>query len=104
MNADNAARVLLIADDPQLSEQYATALKANGFVVRQAASFVETLKAPMPDLDVIVLCNLAVMAHPGQSTHVIRAGEGTLPAALVREVHRRVALRASLRASMAAAA
>lgn len=105
MNAENGtASVLLIADDAVVSEQYAAELKANGYVVRQAASYVDTLETPMPGLDVIVLCNLAVMAHPGQATHVIRAGEGTAPAALVREVHRRVALRATLRACMATAA
>lgn len=90
------ARVLLIADDPLVSEQYARELEAGAYVVRQAASFVDTLVSPMANPDVIVLCNLAVLAHPGQQTQVIRIADGTTPAALVREVHRRVALRATL--------
>jgi hypothetical protein len=98
------ARVLLIADDPQLREDYARELTAGAYIVRQASCFTETLRSPMPEPDVIVLCNLAVMAHPGQSAQVIRAGEGVSPAALVREVHRRVALRATLGALTARAA
>jgi ActR/RegA family two-component response regulator len=90
------ARILLIADDRLVSERYARELEAHGYVVRQASSFVDTLVSPMPDPDAIVLCNLAVMAHPGQSAHVIRISEGTAPAALVYEVHRRIALRATL--------
>jgi hypothetical protein len=58
----------------------------------------------MADPDVIVLCNLAVLAHPGQATQVLRVTDGLTPAALVREVHRRVALRATLGALCAWAA
>jgi len=105
MHPENGtARVLLIADDPLLSEQYARELEASAYVVRQASSFVDTLLNPMADPDVIVLCNLAVLAHPGQSGQVIRITDGTSPAALVSEVHRRVALRASLGALSAQAA
>ncbi|MEO6797427.1 MAG: hypothetical protein ABI401_08905 [Candidatus Dormibacter sp.] len=82
------ARVLLIADDPLLREQYARALEAHAYIVRQAACFTDTLQSPMVNPDVIVLCELAVLAHPGQATHVIRITQGTSPAALVREVHR----------------
>ncbi len=90
------ARVLLIADDPLVSEQYARELEAGAYVVRQASSFVDTFQSPMPNPDVIVLCNLAVLAYPGQQVQVIRVTEGTTPASLVSEVHRRVALRATL--------
>lgn len=90
------ARVLLIADDPEVRSAYALALEAHGYVVRQARAFVDTLASPMPDPDLVVLCNLAVLAHPGQATQVLRVTEGLTPGALVREVHRRVALRATL--------
>jgi DNA-binding NarL/FixJ family response regulator len=98
------ARVLLIADDPLVRGRYSRELESNGYIVRHAPSFGETLLSPMADLDVIVLCDLAVMAHPGQSTHVVRISEGTAPAALVREVHRRIALRTTLSALAARAA
>ena len=103
-NETGTARVVLIADDLLLRQRYARELEADGYVVRQAASFMDTLLSPMQDPDVIVLCNLAVMAHPGQSAQVMRISEGTAPAALVREVHRRVALRATLGALAAQAA
>ena len=90
------ARVLLIADDPLLREQYARELEAHAYVVRQASSFIDTLLDPMADPDVIVLCNLAVLAHPGHAAQVIRISEGFTPADVVLEVHRRVGLRASL--------
>ncbi len=90
------ARVLLITDDARIGSAYALALEAHGYVVRQASSFVETLDSPMADPDVGVLCNLAVLAHPGQARQVLRVTDGLTPAALVREVHRRVALRATL--------
>ena len=103
-NETGVARVLLIADDPLLRARYGRELESNGYTVRQAPSFADTLLNPMADPDVIVLCDLAVMAHPGQSTHVVRISEGTAPAALVREVHRRIALRATLGALAARAA
>jgi hypothetical protein len=90
------AHVLLIADDPQLGSAYALALEAHGYIVRQARSFVDTLASPMPDPDLVVLCNLAVLAHPGQAAQILRVTDGVTPGALVREVHRRVALRATL--------
>ncbi len=97
------ARVLLIADDPLVREQYARELEAGAYVVRQASSFVDTLLSPMANPDVIVLCNLAVLAHPGQQAQLIRISDGTPPDALVREVHRRIALRATLGALAQAA-
>ncbi len=103
-NEAGVARVLLIADDPLVRQHYASELESSGYAVWQATSFVDTLLRPMADPDVIVLCNLAVLAHPGQSAHVIRITGGTTPAALVREVHRRIALRATLSALAARAA
>ncbi|HEY0493003.1 MAG TPA: hypothetical protein VGD57_06010 [Candidatus Dormibacteraeota bacterium] len=98
------ASVLLIADEALIRQHYAAELASSGYAVQQASSFVDTLLHPMPDPDVIVLCNLAVLAHPGQSALVIRITDGTSPAALVREVHRRIALRATLGALAARAA
>jgi DNA-binding NarL/FixJ family response regulator len=98
------ARVLLIADDPLPRQQYAHELESSGYVVAQATSYADTLLRPMVDPDVIVLCNLAVLAHPGQSGQVVRIPDGTSPAAVVREVHRRIALRATLGALVARAA
>ena len=98
------ARVLLIADDPLVRQQYAHELESGGYTVRQATSYADTLLRPMADPDVIVLCNLAVLAHPGQSAQVVRITDGTSPVALVREVHRRIALRATLGALVSKAA
>jgi DNA-binding response OmpR family regulator len=98
------ARVLLLADDPLVRQQYAHELESSGYIVQHASSFVDTLLAPAPDPDVIVLCNLAVLAHPGQSAQVVRITDATSPVALVREVHRRIALRATLGALVAQAA
>jgi CheY-like chemotaxis protein len=103
-NESEVARVLLIADDPLVRQQYAEELESSGYAVRQATSYADTLPRPMADPDVIVLCNLAVLAHPGQSGHVVRIQDGTSPAAVVREVHRRIALRATLGALSARAA
>ena len=103
-NETGVARVLLIADDPLVRNEYRRELESSGYIVRHAPSFVDTLQSPMADPDVIVLCNLAVLAHPGQSTQVVRISEGTSPAAVVREVHRRIALRATLGALSARAA
>jgi hypothetical protein len=58
----------------------------------------------MPDPDVIVLCDLAMFAYPAQMAQVLRVPAEMTPAALVAEVHRRVALRATLHATMALAA
>jgi hypothetical protein len=56
----------------------------------------------MPDPDVIVLCDLALFAYPAQKAQVLRAPADMTPAALIAEVHRRVALRATLHATIAA--
>src|ERR1700693_4117893 len=101
---DGAARVLLIADDREIGEQYRDALATGGYAVTQADSFVETLGTPVPDPDVIVLCDLAVFAYPAQQAQVLRVSAEMAPAALVDEVHRRVALRATLHATMSLAA
>jgi DNA-binding response OmpR family regulator len=99
-----AARILLIADDPESGERYRDALIAGGYAVLQTESFIEVLDSPMPDPDVIVLCDLAMFAYPVQHAQVFRAPAGMTPAALVVEVHRRVALRAALHATIALAA
>jgi DNA-binding NtrC family response regulator len=105
MNALNgAARVLLIADDPDQGERYRNALAAGGYEVTQAESFLEALDSAMPDPDVIVLHDLAIFAYPDQNAQVLRIPAEMMPAALVVEVHRRVALRATLYATIAQAA
>ena len=94
--AASVARILLIADDPTLGRNYAGALEMAGYDVIQTESFVDVLGSAMPDPDVIVLCELAVFAYPGQVGLVIRASDGMTPDDLVAEVHRRLALHATL--------
>jgi DNA-binding response OmpR family regulator len=101
---NGVARVLLIADDRETGERYRDALASGGYAVSQAESFVETLGAPMADPDVIVLCDLAVFAYPAQAAQVVRIPAEMTPVGLVSEVHRRVALRAALKATMSLAA
>jgi DNA-binding response OmpR family regulator len=98
------ARVLVIADDRDSGERYSEALAAGGYQVLQAESFVESLDSPMPDPDVIVLCDLAMFAYPAQNAQVLRVPAEMTPPALIVEVHRRVALRAALYATIAQAA
>jgi|SRR4029077_136135 len=101
---NGVARILLIADDRERGEPYRVALAAGGYDVSQALSFVEALDTLMPDTDVIALCELAMFAYPAQNAQVLRVPAEMTPAALVIEVHRRVALRAALHASIAQAA
>jgi CheY-like chemotaxis protein len=101
---NGVARILLIADDVENGERYRDALAAGGYDVTQAVSFVEALDSAMSDPDVIVLCELAMFAYPAQQAQVLRVPAEMTPAALVVEVHRRVALRATLYATMAQAA
>src|ERR1700694_4330001 len=101
---NGVARVLLIADDRESGERYRNALASGGYEGRRAASFVEALGTPMMDPDVIVLCDLAVFAYPAQTAQVLRVPAEMTPAALIHEVHRRVALRAALYATMSLAA
>src|ERR1700682_3328550 len=94
------ARVLLIADDRESGERYRNALANGGYEVFQAESFIGALGTPGLDPDGIVLCELAVFSSPAQTAQVLRVPDGMTPAALVAEVHRRVALRATLYATM----
>jgi DNA-binding NtrC family response regulator len=98
------ARIVLIADDPDDGQHYRDALAAGGYEVLQAESFVEVLDGPMADPDVIVLCDLAMFAYPAQKAQVLRVPAEMTPQELIVEVHRRVALRATLHATMAQAA
>ena len=91
-----AARVLLIADDPKAREIYSRVLEFVGYEVRRAANFVDVLGTPMSDPDIIVLCDLATLAYPGQSAQVVRIPEGTPPDVLVTQVYRRLAPRPGL--------
>jgi len=105
MNSLNGvARVLLIADDREQGKRYHDALASGGYAVMQAESFVAALGTSPTDPDVIVLCDLAVFAYPAQNAQVLRVPGEMTPAALVTEVHRRVALRAALYATIAQAA
>jgi CheY-like chemotaxis protein len=105
MNSLNSvARILLIADDREAGERYRDALASGGYSVTQAKSFVEALGRTTLDPDVIVLCDLAVFSYPAQMAQLLRVPAEMTPAALVAEVHRRVALRATLHATMSLAA
>jgi hypothetical protein len=105
MNSQNgAARVLVIADDRETGAHYGDALATSGYAVTLAETFVQTLGTPVPDPDVIILCDLAVFAYPAQQAQVLRVSVEMAPDALVAEVHRRVALRAALYATMSLAA
>ncbi len=105
MNSPNGvARILLIADDPDGGLPYRDALAAGGYQVIQAESFIEAFDSSMIDPDVIVLCGLAMFAYPAQNAQVLRIPAAMTPAELVGEVHRRVALRAALEATIAQAA
>ncbi|HEV2013289.1 MAG TPA: hypothetical protein VGR77_05345 [Candidatus Dormibacteraeota bacterium] len=97
-----ATRVLLIADDPKAGEIYCRVLEFVGYEVSQAANFVDVLGTPMSDADLIVLCNLAALAYPGQAAQVMRIPEGTAPDVLVAEVYRRLAPNPTLTATQAA--
>jgi DNA-binding response OmpR family regulator len=101
---NGVARILLIADAREGGERYRDALADGGYAVLQIESFVEALDDPMPDPDVILLCDLAMFAYPAQKAQVLRVPAEMTPAALVVEVHRRVALRAALHATIALAA
>ncbi|MDQ6712819.1 MAG: hypothetical protein M3Z28_06465 [Candidatus Dormibacteraeota bacterium] len=105
MNHPNdVTRVLLIADDPDTGLVYRDALAAGGYETRMARSLFEELGSQMPGPDVIVLCDLAMFAYPAQKAQVVRVPVEITPAQLIAEVHRRVALRATLHATMAQAA
>jgi len=105
MNSLNSvARILLIADDRAAGERYRNALASGGYSVIQADSFVETLGTTSLEPDMIVLCDLAAFSYPSQMAQVLRVPAEMTPATLVAEVHRRVALRAALHATMSLAA
>ena len=105
MNPPNGvARILLIADDPDGGLPYRDALADGGYQVIQAESFIEAFDSSMIDPDVILLCGLAMFAYPAQNARVLRIPAAMTPAALVVEVHRRLALRATLYATIAQAA
>jgi len=105
MNPPNGvARILLIADDPDGGLPYRDALADGGYQVIQAESFIEAFDSSMIDPDVILLCGLAMFAYPAQNAQVLRIPAAMTPAALVVEVHRRLALRATLYATIAQAA
>ena len=101
---NGVARVLVIADDWDSGAKYRDALAAGGFAVTQVESFAAVLGVPMPDPDLVILCEFAVLAYPAQHAQVLRVPAEMTPAALVATVHRRVALRATLYATMAQAA
>jgi CheY-like chemotaxis protein len=94
--ASPAARVLLIADDPRTREIYSRVLEFVGYEVRRAANFVDALGTATADADLIVLCDLATLAYPGQVAKVVRIPEGTPPDVLVTNVYQRLAPRPGL--------
>src|SRR5207248_9431296 len=93
------AQVLLISDDESAGRHYRGALEAAGYGVTQTASFVDVIGTPVVNADIIVLCELAVLAYPGQVAPVLRIPEKMSPVELVDEVHRKIGLRAALLSS-----
>jgi DNA-binding NtrC family response regulator len=98
------ARILLISDDRTMGESYQGALRAGGYHVTLAETFVEVLGTTMPDPDVVVLCGLAVYAYPGQTALVVRIPDKLNPDEVVTQVHRRITLQATLLTTVAQAA
>ena len=98
------AQVLLISDDENAGRHYRGALEAAGYDVTQAQSFVSVLGTSRSNPDIIVLCQLAVLAYPGQVAPVLRIPERMTPDELVAQVHRKIGLRAALMSSVAQAA
>ena len=92
---NHTARVLLISDDRNAVKHYCGALEAEGYHVTQTESFADTIGQAIPDPDVIVLCDLAFLAYPGQYAPVVRIPDRMTPDEVVAEVHRKVALRAA---------
>jgi DNA-binding NtrC family response regulator len=95
----HTAQVLLISDDESAGRHYRGALEAAGYNVTQTENFVDTLGSSVADPDVIVLCQLAALAYPGQLAPVIRIPEKMTPDDLVTEVHRKISMRATLLAA-----
>ena len=86
-NVSDTARVLLIADDDSAGRHYRGALEAAGYHVTQTASFVEVLGTPVSNPDIIVLCELAVLAYPGQVAPILRIPDKMSPDDVVTQVH-----------------
>lgn len=95
-NVTHTAHVLLIADDENAGRHYRGALEAAGYHVTQTASFVDVLESPVSNPDIIVLCELAVLAYPGQVAPVLRIADKMSPDDVVGQVHRKIGLRAAL--------
>ncbi|HEX3629454.1 MAG TPA: hypothetical protein VHW91_03210 [Candidatus Dormibacteraeota bacterium] len=93
---NQTAQVLLISDDANTGRHYRGALEAAGYGVTQTESFANTLGMRIANPDIIVLCDLAVLAYPGQVAPVLRIPERMSPDELVGEVHRKIGLRAAL--------
>ena len=93
---NHSAQVLLISDDDNAGRHYRGALEAAGYDVTQTASFVEVLGTPVSNPDIIVLCELAVLAYPGQAAPVLRIPDKMSPDEVVSQVHRKIGLRAAL--------
>ena len=96
---NQSGQILLIADDESASRHYRGALEAAGYAVTHTESFVDTLDATASEPDLIVLCQLAALAYPGQVVPVLRIRDQMTPDDLVMEVHRKIALRAALLSS-----
>ena len=97
----NTGRVLLIADNEEAGRHYTGALAAAGYQVTQIETFTKVLGSQLPEPDVIVLCDLAVLAYPGQAAPVVRVPKKMTPDELVTAVDRRVGLRGTLLAMSA---
>ena len=93
---NSSGSVLLIADNEEAGRHYTGALEAAGYQVTQIETFAKVIGSQLPEPDVIVLCDLAVLAYPGQAAPVVRVPKKMTPDELVTAVCRRVGLRATL--------
>lgn len=96
---NHTGRILLISDDANSGRHYRGALEAVGYDVTQIQDYVDSLGSTRPEPDVVVLCDLAVLAYPGQSAPVVRVPDKMTPDEVVDEVHRRISLRTTVEAT-----
>jgi hypothetical protein len=105
MNSETgSAQVLVIGEDTQVTAPVVAALRAAGFEVKRAARLIETASEDSAEPDLVVLCGLAAVEHPGRRMPVLRVHDGITPEGVAQQVHRRIALRAVLHAVEDAAA
>jgi CheY-like chemotaxis protein len=96
---NHSGRILLISDDISNGRHYRGALEAVGYDVVHIHDYVNSLGSARQEPDLIVLCDLAVLAYPGQSAPIVRVPDTMTPDEVVDEVHRRISLRTAANAT-----